>query len=94
MQVLLIVLLVASFLLAAVPIVWRLRRGRAFYTRQTGRALGTGQLAVGVLWVLWGAVDLGQRGRRDVSGLYAVAFGLLWCWQAVRRLVRNSGNRQ
>jgi hypothetical protein len=83
----LVVLIFASFLLALPPVLWRLRRGRALRTRATVRALGAGQLVLGGFWVLWGALYLGGHGRREAAGWYAVVFGLLWCWQALRRLL-------
>lgn len=92
MNALLVVLIFASLVLAAIPLLARVRRGRALHTRETARGLGVGQLLLGVLWVLWGAVYLGQHGPRAVAGLYAVVFGLLWCWQALRRLL-SAGRR-
>lgn len=87
MTVLLVALLLASLLLALALLLSVAHRYRAALRRPAARrALGGGQLLVGLLWLLWGAIYLGQHGRGAGAGWYAVVLGALWAVQAVRRL--------
>ena len=87
MTVLLAVLLTASLLMAFALLLSVSQRYRATLRRPTARrALGGGQLLVGLLWLLWGGIYLGQHGRSAGAGWYAVVLGALWAVQAVRRL--------
>lgn len=86
MTVSLLVLLTVSLLLAALAVVARMPRGQpALRTRRAIRVIGGGQVVIGALWLVWAGLYLNLHGYRALAGLYALAFGLLWCWQGLRR---------
>jgi hypothetical protein len=83
----LLILLLVSFGVACLLLASRTRRYRRRLTGPgTVRTLGVAQLLVGVLWCLWGALYLGAHGSASAGGWYAVAIGLLWAVQALRRM--------
>lgn len=66
-------------------------RGRpVLHGRGAVRAVGLGQLVVGLLWVAFGVAFLNQHGSHDARGWYVVVLGVLWAWQALRRLLSAS----
>ncbi len=87
MNILLLVLLLASLVFASAIIAPMLRhRRRVSRSAGASAAIATGQLLLGALWVLYGALYLRQQAQSRPAGIYLVIFGLLWCWQGVRRL--------
>lgn len=88
MNVFLLILLLLSLGLALLVLLAVLPSTRArFRTARMRRLLGLLQLGLGALWVVFGAVYLAGHGGRAIGGWYAIALGLLWGWQALRRLV-------
>jgi hypothetical protein len=52
------------------------------------RRLGLGQLLVGLLWLLWGALALSGAGHLPTgSAIFALIVGALWSAQGARRVV-------
>jgi hypothetical protein len=89
MSVYLLILLLVSLIFVLVLVAGQTQRGRArFQTPQARRAIGSAQLMIGALWLVWGGLFLRQHGSRAFAGLYALLLGLLWCWQGLRRLAR------
>lgn len=90
MNVLLVILLLASLLFAAAIIAPMLRhRRRVQRSTGAGGLIAAGQLLLGALWVLYGAlfmVNGAGKSHSRTAGIYLIIFGLLWCWQGVRRL--------
>ena len=71
-----------------IAIVYAASRKGAALRRQPGkRRLGLGQLLVGLLWLLWGALALHGAGHEPHSSAYfAIVVGALWSLQGARRL--------
>ncbi len=89
MSVLLLVLLVASLLLAAVLVAPMLRRGaRPRRSPAATATIAAIQFLLGILWVVYGALYLGQKNASRFGGWYAIILGLLWSWQGIRRLAQ------
>lgn len=87
MNALFAVLLVLTVCTSVALMLSMIPRGRPVLRGGTAvRLIGLGQLAVGALWVAFGAGFLHERGSHDGRGWYAVVLGLLWVWQATRRL--------
>jgi hypothetical protein len=86
-NVLLVILLLASLLFAAAIIAPMLRhRRRVQRSPGAGGLIAAGQLLLGALWVFYGALYLTGKSHSRTAGIYLIIFGLLWCWQGVRRL--------
>jgi hypothetical protein len=90
MSALLAALLLASALLLALVLLQRLPRYHAYVASARLRiALGAGQVLLGLLWALWGALYLDAYGLGSAAGWYVIALGGLWTLQGARRLARR-----
>ena len=82
-----VALLALSLAMGIVLLAADMRRYRARQRHPAvRRALGGGQLVVGLLWVLWGWLYLAGSASGSRSGLFAIALGGLWGVQGLRRL--------